>query len=207
MPTNIIPGPFCNISPIVLASGSPRRRDFLTSVGLDFTIVPSSFEEPAPEPDESPEAYASRMATGKANDVAQAHPEACIIAADSVVAIDNNILGKPKDEHDAHRMLRLLSGKQHAVTTGCTLIAPQRKEISSFAITTKVWFTELSDAIIHAYIQTKEPMDKAGAYAIQGQGAFMVKKITGSYTNVVGLPLSKIINTLLSWAVIIPRKS
>ncbi len=200
-------GPFQNSAPIVLASGSPRRRDFLDSMGLDFKIVPASCEEPSPTPGESPEDYATRMATLKADDVAKHHPEACVIAADSVVAIDNIILGKPKDEADAKRMLHMLSGKQHAVTTGCALIAPGQKNQTTFAVTTKVWFTELNDAIIDAYINTKEPMDKAGAYAIQGQGAFMVKQITGSYTNVVGLPLSRIINILLSWAVIIPRKS
>lgn len=198
-------GTFTETTDIVLASGSPRRRDMLESLGIRFRIEPSRAEEPAPEPGEEPEDYAIRMADMKAAEVAARFPGSVVLGADTVVAIDHHVLGKPLDHADALRMLSLLAGRTHLVVTGCALYAPGR-EPHRFAAHTDVTMLDPGPEALAAYAATGEPDDKAGAYAIQGQGAFLVRHVEGSYTNVVGLPLAKTLEVLLSWGVVVPKE-
>ncbi len=173
---------------IVLASGSPRRRELLSVVGVkDFEVCPAEGEEKAEEglpPDE----IVKSLSGAKAREVAAKFDgDAVIIAADTIVWADGKVLGKPHSEAEAFKMLKALSGRTHEVYTGITLI--KGSETLSCAECTKVEFRELGDEEINAYIATGEPMDKAGAYGIQGMASLMVKKIDGDYFNVVGLPL------------------
>lgn len=192
--------------PIILASTSPRRRELLTLAGLPFTVVPSPASEPAPEPGETPAAYAARMASLKGAAVAADNPQAIVLGADSVVTVDGLILGKPRDAADARRMLGLLSGRTHQVVTGCALFgladAPQ-----AFTVATDVTMIALPESTLTAYVDTGEPMGKAGAYAIQGRAAAFVTRINGSYTNVVGLPLAEVLEILLFHGVGAPREN
>ena len=189
---------------IILASASPRRRELLGLAGIAFDVVVSPVEEPAPDVGEHPAAYAARMARLKAAAVAALNPEAVVIGADSVVAVGETILGKPKDAADALRMLTLLSGRTHQVVTGCAIFAPAG-EPEIFSVSTDVTMLASSQARLAAYVATGEPMDKAGAYAIQGGAAAFVTSICGSYTNVVGLPLAEVVIVLVSLGVLIPR--
>ena len=177
---------------IILASASPRRRELLGLAGIAFEVVVSPVEEPAPDVGEHPAAYAARMARLKAAAVAALHPDAVVVGADSVVAVGETILGKPKDAADALRMLTLLSGRTHQVVTGCAIFAPG-KEPEIFSVATDVTMLAINQARLAAYVATGEPMDKAGAYAIQGGAAAFVTSICGSYTNVVGLPLAEVV--------------
>ncbi len=182
---------------IVLASASPRRRDLLAQVGIDFTIVPSR----APEellPGESPADHVVRLSREKAREVAD-RPEVAgrwFIGSDTIVVRDGQILGKPADRHEAAAMLRSLSGRSHQVWSGYAVIDRQSGATVAGAVATTVRFKELTETEIAGYIATGEPMDKAGAYAIQGIGTFMVLGIDGSYTSVVGLPLCEVIEVL-----------
>jgi len=189
------------LRPIVLASTSPRRRELLGLCGFPFDIVPSPAAEPAPEAGETPGRYACRMARLKAAPVAAMRPEAVVLGADSVVAVADRILGKPADTAEAARMLRLLSGRTHQVVTGCALFAPDR-EPEIFSVATAVTMAALPESLIAAYVATGEPMDKAGAYAIQGQAAAFITGIAGSYTNVVGLPLAEVVAALGAWGAV-----
>jgi len=180
---------------LILASTSPRRRELLSLTELVFEIVPSPAEEPDPDVGELPAAYAARMARLKASAVAESRPEAVVLGADSIVAVGDVILGKPRGAGDAKRMLGLLSGRTHQVVTGCAVFFPGR-EPEIFTVSTDVTMARLSDAAIDAYVATGEPMDKAGAYAIQGRAAAFVTSICGSYTNVVGLPLAEVVRQL-----------
>lgn len=191
--------------PVILASASPRRRELLSLLGLDFTILPSPAEEPAPDMGEIPAAYAARMARLKAAAVAALHPDAVVLGADSIVAVGEVILGKPQDTAEARRMLGLLSGRTHQVITGCALFG-LGPEPEVFTVSTDVTMATISEAAIAAYVATGEPMDKAGAYAIQGKAAAFVAGICGSYTNVVGLPLAEVVEVLRRYRVIVPAK-
>lgn len=172
---------------IVLASASPRRQELLRQIGCGFRVVVSDAEELSGD-GISPERLAAENARRKAEDVAAKEGgNAPVFGADTVVAVDETILGKPKDETDAVRMLRLLSGRQHFVYTGIALA--YRGEIYEGVVRTEVWVDELSEKEIDAYIATGEPMDKAGAYAVQGIAAKFIPRIDGSFSNVVGLPL------------------
>ena len=172
---------------IVLASASPRRQELLRQIGCGFRVVVSDAEELSGD-GISPEQLAVENARRKAEDVAAKEGgNAPVLGADTVVAVDETILGKPKDETDAVRMLRLLSGRQHFVYTGIALA--YRGEIYEDVVRTEVWVDELSEKEIEAYIATGEPMDKAGAYAVQGIAAKFIPRIDGSFSNVVGLPL------------------
>lgn len=182
-------------TPIILASASPRRKELLGLLGIDFEIVPSPAEEPAPDEGERPATYAARMARLKAYAVAELRPEAVVIGADSIVAVGGVILGKPGNAVDAERMLSMISGRAHHVITGCALFAPGC-EPEIFTVSTEVIMTDIPEAVIKAYVATGEPLDKAGAYAIQGKAACFVTGITGSYTNVVGLPLAEVLEKL-----------
>ena len=172
---------------IVLASASPRRQELLRQIGCGFRVVVSDAEELSGD-GISPEQLAVENARRKAEDVAAKEGgNAPVLGADTVVAVDETILGKPKDETDAVRMLRLLSGRQHFVYTGIALA--YRGEIYEGVVRTEVWVDELSEKEIDAYIATGEPMDKAGACAVQGIAAKFIPRIDGSFSNVVGLPL------------------
>ncbi len=172
---------------MILASASPRREELLSLIVEGFRVVPSEFDESTVSLELKAAdhvTYSSRM---KARDVAAKYPDALVIGADTVVVVDGTILGKPKDAQEAARMLRALSGKTHQVYTGLTVIR-NVMERSGFDCT-DVTFRELGEDLASRYIATGEPMDKAGAYAIQGKGAVLIRSIDGCYFNVVGLPL------------------
>ena len=196
---------FVAVQPIVLASGSPRRQEFLRGLGLEFTAVVTETPEPLPEANETPQAFALRAAVAKAAEVAPLYPAAAIIAADTVVALDNEIMGKPVDERDAVAMLQRLAGREHVVCTGCCVHLPGGGE-EAFCGASKVTMRAWPAAALRAYAAGGEPMDKAGAYAVQGQGAFLVERISGSWTNIVGLPLDELLDVLLRYGVIRPAR-
>ena len=179
---------------LILASTSPRRKDLLSQIGLTFTIVPSDFEEDMSLP-LSPDKLTMHLSKEKALAVAKNYPDAVIIGADTVVAIDGAVLGKAHTKEDAQRMLSMLSGKTHQVITGLTVIIPAGESptgeqiIESVASINNVTFKPLAGEEIEWYIQTGEPLEKAGTYGIQGLGAMFVEKIEGSYSGIVGLPL------------------
>jgi septum formation protein len=201
--TNAHNGPFVSRDPIVLASGSPRRRELLADLGLDFEVVPSRAEEPVPNPGEQPTEYALRMARLKTMEVAARHTGRTVLGADTIVVLDDRIMGKPADETDALAMLKALSGRTHQVITAFCLVLPNGETSSRF-VATDVDMRTSGEAELKAYIATGEPMDKAGAYAIQGIGTFLVTAIRGSYTNVVGLPLARVLEGLLAAGVVVP---
>ncbi|MCX6345598.1 MAG: Maf family protein [Armatimonadetes bacterium] len=172
---------------IILASASPRREELLTLIVKDFRIIPSEFDESLVPVELGMKEHVAYCALMKAQDVAQKYPDSLVIGADTIVAIDNAILGKPSDAADAIQMLKRLTGRTHQVYTGIAVI---KYDIERSAVEcTDVTFRELDDDIIARYVATGEPMDKAGAYAIQGRGAILVKSICGCYSNVVGLPV------------------
>jgi septum formation protein len=181
---------------IVLASASPRRQELLRNAGIPFTVQPAGIDE-TPLPGESPKACAERLAREKALAVWQGRPQDYVLGADTIVVVDEAILGKPRDRDDALRMLRLLSGRTHVVITGVCLVGPVAGGQSSLASntqtaaeTTSVTMCEVSDHEIRDYVATGEPMDKAGAYAIQGIASRWIPRIEGDYSNVVGLPVA-----------------
>nr|WP_176630724.1 Maf family protein [Desulfolutivibrio sulfoxidireducens] len=191
--------------PVVLASASPRRKELLALSGIEFKVVPSQALEPQPDDSETPEEYAVSMARIKAVEVSGRCPDAVVLGADSVVAVDMDVLGKPVDKEDAARMLGMLSGRTHRVVTGVCLVMPGREDMV-FHVSTDVTMTEMPPEVIRAYVLTGEPMDKAGAYAVQGRAACFVTRIEGSYTNVVGLPLAEIVALLKKREVVLsPR--
>ncbi len=174
---------------IILASNSPRRKDLLKQIGVDFTSDPADVDERV-MPGETPEVYAIRVALDKARVAAARAGAGIVIAADTIVVLNDEILGKPADAADAVRMLTVLSGRGHEVITGLAVVdaATGRSAVRTSA--TRVWFRDLSDRELAAYVATGEPLDKAGAYGIQERGALLVERIEGCYSNVVGLPLS-----------------
>jgi len=181
--------------PLILASASPRRKRLLTQIGLPFRSVASQVTEDDQPVD--PTRASLFLAEKKASQVYSNTRDSWVLGADTVVSIDSDILGKPKDKEEARRMLFLLSGKEHRVITGFCILNPSGKPAYSEAITTTVRIKKLTEQEIDAYIATGEPYGKAGSYAIQGIGAFMVESISGSYTNVVGLPLCALIKALI----------
>lgn len=178
---------------LILASGSPRRRELLGLITKDFTVRVSDVEEVV-EPGLPPAETVRRLAALKGRAVAAAYPQDTVIAADTVVAIDGEILGKPHDDADAAAMLRTLSGRVHHVYTG-VFLSRRGREIC-FSACTEVEFYPLTDEEIAAYVATGEPSDKAGAYGIQGFGALLVKGIVGDYYNVVGFPVAAVSRAL-----------
>ena len=178
---------------IVLASGSPRRRELLTQAGIEYTVDPADIEEVTTET--LPAKVVEDLSRQKALAVWKKHQGEKVLAADTVVAFDDKILGKPADEEDAFRMLAELSGRVHQVYTGVTIV-DENGNINTFSECTEVTMYDNSEESIRAYIASKEPMDKAGAYGIQGLGAVLVEKINGDYNNVVGLPLARVYRVL-----------
>lgn len=179
---------------MILASQSPRRRELLSLITADFRVIPAKGEEILPE-GISPSEAVVLLSRQKAAEIYKEYKNETIIAADTVVAIDGKILGKPTDEADAAAMLKLLSGRTHSVFTGVCIISPDGSE-NSFAEETTVEFWELSDKLIADYVSSGEPMDKAGAYGIQDAGALLVKRINGDYYNVMGLPVGRLFREL-----------
>lgn len=178
---------------IILASGSPRRRELLTLAGIEYKVIPSECDEALPQ-NISPEDAVKLLAQRKARNVFNKYPDSLIIGADTVVALEGKILGKPKDKENAKAMLLSLSGKTHEVYTGVALISKYKREV--FSCRSQVTFYPLTEKEIDDYIKTGEPMDKAGAYGIQGKGFILVKSINGDYNNIVGLPLSETVRKL-----------
>ena len=158
-------------------------------------MVPSSAPE-AVQPGEAPDTYVLRVAGEKARDVASRYPGTWVLAADTIVEIDDTVLGKPRDREEGMRMLRQLSGRSHRVMTAFVIVNDTGQSVTSQLVTSCVRFKHLSEAQIHAYLATGEPFDKAGAYAVQGLGAALVEHVEGSYTNVVGLPLDEVLDEL-----------
>lgn len=178
---------------IILASASPRRKELLTLTGIEYDVIVSQCKETLPD-GITPDKAVEELARQKAEDVFSRNSDALIIAADTVVALGNTILGKPKDEEDAFNMLSSLSGRRHTVFTGVCIRTKDKTDI--FHVATEVEFYDLTEKEIRDYIATKEPMDKAGAYGIQGKGFVLVKGIHGDYFNVVGLPLAETVRHL-----------
>ena len=189
---------------LILASASPRRKEMLAKLGLDFEVLAAEVDE-LPLNGESPQDFVLRAAIEKASDIAGNHPDAWVLGADTIVVHGGNILGKPKDAGDALKLLMRLSGQMHKVLTGCCLKREQENISVSQVIATDVYFSAFSEAIAAAYVATGEPLDKAGAYGIQGYGGTLVEKINGSYSNVVGLPLAETVDEMLRYKIIQPR--
>jgi len=185
---------------LVLASASPRRSELLKQLGIPFDVIPAVAEEISPK-HLSPHEVCQVNAHRKARAIARHHANALVLGADTVVALDMTIFGKPKDTADAQRMLRALSGKTHQVITGIALmqLATQRERL--FAVSTTVVFRKLNAAQINEYVAKVHTLDKAGAYAIQEHGEMIVEKINGSFSNVVGLPLERLEQELREWQV------
>jgi septum formation protein len=183
-------------NPLILASNSPRRKRLLQQIGLPFRSLPSQVDEnQAPG---EPLVKAVLLAEKKAKAVYSQSKDSWILGADTMVVVDGRILGKPRDHEDIHSMLSRLSDKEHEVITGFCVLDPSGEVAHSEAITTLVKMKRLSKGEINAYVATGEPFGKAGSYAIQGVGAFMVESISGSYTNVVGLPVCALVKSLLA---------
>ncbi len=181
----------CDILKFILASASERRKELLSRIVNDFEVRVSDFDEDSVQVNNDIETYVKSLSQGKAKSVALNYSEnSIIIGADTIVVIDNKVLGKPKDKNDAFRMLKALSNNVHRVYSGVTVINNKTKVMKSECLYTEVYFSELSDEEIWKYIDTGECLDKAGAYGIQGFGGIFVKRINGCYYNVVGLPLN-----------------
>jgi len=185
---------------IILASSSPRRKDLLRQIGIVFTSDHVDVDEGV-LPNETPEVYAVRVALDKARAATQRAGNGIVIAADTIVVLDDTILGKPSDARDAARMLTLLSGRGHRAITGLAIIETATGKTLTRAEVTHVWFHDLAQDEITSYVNTGEPLDKAGAYGIQGKGALLVDRIEGCYFNVVGLPLSLLVKMLRSFGI------
>jgi septum formation protein len=183
---------------IVLASSSPRRKELLKNLNINFKVIPSDIEEDM-IPNEKPEIMAMRLAFTKALDIANKNQNSTVIGADTIVVLNDNVLGKPKDENDAFNMLKNLSNTYHQVITGISVInLSEEKKIVDYVVS-DVKFKKIDDEKIKRYIDTKEPLDKAGAYGIQGYGSLLVEEIKGDYFNIVGLPISKLDEILLKY--------
>ncbi len=186
---------------LILASKSPRRRYLLEKAGLEFTVIPSKVDENSVILS-APDSYVKSLAEAKAGDISDRYPDSWIIGADTIVFIDNTILGKPASRDEARAMLKSLSAKTHQVHTGYCICRKATGHLISECVTTDVSFKELSEKEIDWYINSGEPFDKAGAYAIQGLGTFLVKRINGSYTSVVGLPVCEVLEYLIKQGVV-----
>jgi septum formation protein len=178
---------------VVLASASPRRRQLLELIGIAHEVRPANIDE-SMRPRENPRRHAERLAREKASAIAKRDPDLITIAADTIVVVNRKVLGKPKDAEDAARMLAMLSGREHLVTTAVAVA--RGKKLRSAVEEVRVKFRRLRDDEIDAYIATGEPMDKAGAYGIQGYGATIVERIEGDYFAVMGLPIVRLIGLL-----------
>jgi septum formation protein len=180
--------------PIILASGSPRRQELLRDIGIPFETMPSNVEEVVEWAEGEFEDYVQKLAVKKATAVSEENPDAVIIAADTIVVFEGEMYPKPSSKERAENFLRKFSGKTHSVFTGVCILGNGISTV--FAEETKVTFKKLDEPLIRVYVDSGDPMDKAGGYGIQTAGALLVEKIEGDYLNVVGLPLSKLVETL-----------
>ncbi|UCH80566.1 MAG: septum formation inhibitor Maf [Nitrospiraceae bacterium] len=185
---------------IVLASASPRRKKILSLTGLQFKTCVSNYKEDLTNSGE-PRALARFLSRKKAEDVVLKCPDAVIIAADTFIVYKNKFLGKPTSPDHALRILKMLNGKKHSVITGFTVIDSRSNKMVSRSMETNVYFKKNTDAEIHAYVRSGEPLDKAGAYAIQGLGSVLIKKIDGDFFNIVGLPVCALVDTLKKFGI------
>ena len=190
---------------LVLASASPRRRELIERLGLAFDVVPADVDE-SPIRGEPPEAMARRLAEAKALAIAHVRPLALVVGSDTIVVVDGDVLGKPADEDDAVRMLMRLQGREHRVETGIAVVAPpapggRAARVASSVVGVDVRFRPFDEAFARAYVATREPLDKAGAYGIQGFGSALVERIDGDYFAVMGLPVARMLSHLreLGW--------
>lgn len=181
---------------LILASKSPRRKNLLEKTGLRVNIIPSNIDE-SDFKLTPPKSYVKTLSCAKARNISAQNPDNWVLGADTIVVINGTVLGKPKDQNQARRMLEMLSGQKHQVFTGFTLSHLAKAERFTNVIVTDVYFKHLNADEIDWYLATGEPFDKAGAYAIQGIGTFIVKKINGSYTNVIGLPVCEVMEFLV----------
>lgn len=183
---------------LILATSSPRRKELFEKFNIDYLAVDSNIVERL-DPDDTPLQYAMRMAFSKAYSVSKSYEEDIVIGSDTIVVYNDEILGKPKDEEDAYRILKLLSGNEHLVITAISIInLASNTKVVDYDLT-KVKFRNLSDDTILKYLQTNESLDKSGAYGIQGFGGLLVESIAGSYYNVIGLPLVKLDEMLIKY--------
>ncbi len=188
---------------LILASSSPRRKQLLAGLGIDFAVVGPDVDESLRE-EEAAHAYVLRMAEAKGEVVADLHPAAWIVAADTVVIADGRLLMKPESEDQAVEMLSLLSGRMHQVRTAYCVCCREQREKIVRSVLTEVRFKSFDPAWARAYACTGEPMDKAGGYGIQGRGGVLVESLSGSYTSVVGLPLAEVVALLAEHKVVVP---
>ncbi len=193
-----------NQAPIILASASPRREEFLRWMGLSYSIEVADIDESQTE-NERPEAFVLRLAREKGEIIASRFPDCYVISGDTVVCLGTEILGKPENRSEAVAMLMRLSGQTHTVFSAYSVICRNRQLSRADLVQTEVTFTGFSEQLARAYVETGEPMDKAGAYGIQQRGVALVKSIRGSYSNVVGLPLPQLLAVLTELEVISPR--
>lgn len=182
-------------APLILASASPRRQELLRFVGLKFKTIPAHLNEDYIE-GESPREHVKRLSQDKAIAIAKKYPNAVVLGADTIVVIDKSILGKPENKYQARKMLRKLSGREHKVYTGFTIAQEASKICYTNVVLSAVKFKKISPQELEWYVASDEPYDKAGGYAVQGKGAYFIKSIRGSYTNVIGLPLCEVLETL-----------
>lgn len=185
---------------IILASASPRRKEILRKTGLNFSICTSDYKEDI-NLSLKPRALAKFLSRKKAETVAHKYKNAIIIAADTFIVFKNRLLGKPHTDKEAEKMLNMLNGKAHSVITGFTIMDTASKKILSRSVETKVYFKKLGRKEINAYVRSKEPLDKAGAYAIQGLGSVFIERIDGDFLNVVGLPLLALTESLKKFGI------
>lgn len=195
MPDTIMNNYELSSSRLILASASPRRKELLKLIGLNFEIIPSDVDETFLK-GETPKGHTLRLSEEKALSIAGRNPDAWVLGADTIVIINREVLGKPVAVDEAREMLSKLSGREHTVITGFCLTRKNADVMVKDAIESTVVFKEIPEDEIEWYVRTKEPYDKAGGYAVQGMGAFFIKEIHGSYTNVVGLPLCEVMETL-----------
>jgi septum formation protein len=181
--------------PFILASASPRRVDLLTGLGLSFEAIPSGADETFRQ-GETPTGHVKRISGAKAHVVAIDHRDAWVLGADTIVVIDGKVLGKPKERRDACNMLRLLSGREHFVYTGFTIVKKAASVVHQKVVRSVVCFREIPEDELAWYVNTDEPYDKAGGYAVQEKGGLFVRRIRGSYSNVIGLPVSEVFEIL-----------
>lgn len=182
-------------SSFILASASPRRQQLLRDIGLQFDVIPGDVNEDFLN-DELPVDYVSRMSREKSDAIAQKVPDAWVLGADTIVIIDGEVLGKPLTREDARNMLIKLSGREHCVITGFTIVKKSAHTTMTNVVESRVVFKTIEADELEWYIDSPEPYDKAGAYAVQGMAGYFVKEIHGSYTNVVGLPLTEVVTAL-----------
>jgi septum formation protein len=199
-----VPGRISKATPLVLGSASPRRREILANLGFPLRVLPADVPEEV-HAEEAPEPYIERIVADKLAAVgvkARGEPCAGVLVADTIVVVDGDILGKPSDHADAERLLSRITGRSHVVLTRYAIGAADGTLARSRTVRSEVWLRAASAAEIRGYARTGEGLDKAGAYAIQGIGAFLIERIAGSYTNVVGLPACEVVNDLLATGLI-----